>query len=352
MDQRQYEAMLADAELRLRRLRTLYDHWFHGIERTEPQQQRGEVDRLIQELRRQPQRNTALRFRFNQLVQRYTTFNTYWQRIARQIEEGTYKRDVLRARQRVAATKQNPRDSQAPAEGPAGHDLDMDVDVDVDAALAALKTDPPPAGTTAPGAAAAAPSDSVDPARPASQPPTGERRSPPPRAITPFALPAQQTPVIKPPLQPAARPGVPPAVPAGVLRKPGTPAQPSGASAVPAGASRAPAPPPPAGALRAPGPPAGVLRAPAPPPASGNHAAAAHAGGGNGMSEDQIQRIYQRYVEARRQNSERTDNVRLETVAKTVRDQLPKLAEKHAGKSIDFEVVLKDGRVALKPVAK
>ena len=99
-------------------------------------------------------------------------------------------------------------------------------------------------------------------------------------------------------------------------------------------------------------PPAGVLRAPAPPPASGNHAAAAHAGGGNGMSEDQIQRIYQRYVEARRQNSERTDNVRLETVAKTVRDQLPKLAEKHAGKSIDFEVVLKDGRVALKPVAK
>jgi hypothetical protein len=95
------------------------------------------------------------------------------------------------------------------------------------------------------------------------------------------------------------------------------------------------------------------LRAPAAAAASGNHAAAVAAhGGGNGMSEDQIQRIYQRYVEARRQNSERTDNVRLETVAKTVRDQLPKLAEKHAGKSIDFEVVLKDGRVALKPVAK
>lgn len=70
------------------------------------------------------------------------------------------------------------------------------------------------------------------------------------------------------------------------------------------------------------------------------------------MSEDQIQRIYQRYVEARRQNSERTDNVRIETVAKTVRDMLPKLAQKHAGKHIDFEVVLKDGRVALKPVAK
>ena len=31
---------------------------------------------------------------------------------------------------------------------------------------------------------------------------------------------------------------------------------------------------------------------------------------------------------------------------------LPKLAQKHAGKQIDFEVVVKDGRVALKPKAK
>jgi len=319
MDQRQYEVMLADAELRLRRLRTLYDHWFHGLERTEPQQQRADVEKIIAELRRQPQRNTALRFRFNQLVQRYTTFNTYWQRIARQIEEGTYKRDVLRARQRVASsTRQNPRDAQ-----PAPADQELDMEVDVDAALAALKTDPPPVATSA-QADGAAP-------RSSSEPPSGERRSPPPRAITPFALPAHQLPVIKPPVPAAARAAAPPPVPAGVLRKSGTLQ----------GVPQRPAPPLPAGALSS-----GAL---VPPPA---HHAPRAAGSGNGMSEDQIQRIYQRYVEARRQNSERTDNVRIETVAKTVRDMLPKLAEKHAGKSIDFEVVLKDGRVALKPVAK
>jgi hypothetical protein len=62
--------------------------------------------------------------------------------------------------------------------------------------------------------------------------------------------------------------------------------------------------------------------------------------------------LYQRYVSARRDNKERTDNVRIETVAKTVRDMMPKLKEKHAGKQIDFEVVVKDGRVALKPVPK
>jgi len=71
-----------------------------------------------------------------------------------------------------------------------------------------------------------------------------------------------------------------------------------------------------------------------------------------GMSDDQIQNIYRRYVDARKQNHERIDNVKLETVAKTVRDMMPKLAQKHAGKHIDFEVVVKDGKVALKPVAK
>jgi hypothetical protein len=346
MDQRQYEVMLADAELRLRRLRTLYDHWFHGIERLEPQQQRGEVDRIIQELRRQPQRNTALRFRFNQLVQRYTTFNTYWQRIARQIEEGTYKRDVLRAKRRIGtAARDNGRDSQASARE-TDQDLDMDVDVDVDAALAALKTDPPPAATAA--------AESL-PAR-SSSPPPGERVSPPPRAITPFAQPtAAATALGARPLPTAARgaaatlQGVGPRKPGVVV--PGAPPLPP---PIPVGASKAPVPPPPLGLSRAPGPlpaPARVASIPHAPvprsvPSSGN------SNHGNGMSEAQIARIYERYVEARRQNAERTDNVRIETVAKTVRDMLPKLTEKHAGKSIDFEVVLKDGRVALKPVAK
>jgi hypothetical protein len=103
-------------------------------------------------------------------------------------------------------------------------------------------------------------------------------------------------------------------------------------------ASRKPPPVPPGASRRPP---------PAAPSAAPNRAPAA-----NGLSDDQIQGIYARYVEARKQNKERVDNVKIETVAKTVRDMLPKLEQKHAGKKIDFEVVVKDGRVALKPVAK
>ncbi len=62
--------------------------------------------------------------------------------------------------------------------------------------------------------------------------------------------------------------------------------------------------------------------------------------------------IYESYVDARRANNERTDNVKFETVAASLQKMLPELEQKHKGKKIDFEVVVKDGRVGLKPVAK
>lgn len=70
------------------------------------------------------------------------------------------------------------------------------------------------------------------------------------------------------------------------------------------------------------------------------------------FSSNDIDRVYNQYVAARGKNAERTDNVKRETIEKTIRTMLPQLEQKHAGKKIDFEVVVKDGRVALKPVAK
>jgi hypothetical protein len=308
MDQGQFEVKLAQAETRLKRLRLLYDQWFHGLERAEPQNQRMEVDRQIAELRREQIRNTALKFRVNQLVQRYVAYSTYWQRITRQIEEGTYKRDVLRARRRFGLDKPEAAEQAKPD----GYELDLDIDVE-----AALEG----AEGGEPGAAAAASGSSWPPSRSLAE----RRRA---REITPFALPGSEPdpsapgglrapseplPVTAPPkvaAQPAQRPkGAPPAVPPQLARKP----------------------PPPAGSLMPPAPAASAS---------------------NGMSDEQILNLYQRYVSARRDNRERTDNVRIETIAKTVRDMIPKLKEKHAGKQIDFEVVVKDGRVALKPVPK
>jgi hypothetical protein len=297
MDAKQYEALVADAEMRLKRLRALYDQWFAGIERIEPNQQRKELDTVLNTLKREQVRNTALRFRMQQIVQRYTTYNTYWRRISRQIEEGTYKRDVIRARRLVDVMpssvppppRTDARDEakeSASANGkdsaPAADAVDVEIDHAVDSVL----------GAFGPGTARLSPR--------------------PPPLVSPMALP-------NPPnkLEPAR-------------------------------SFPAPAP----GAVRPPPPPAAAIkRPPPPPPAAAMRPPAVASKSADGIGEDQMQRIYQKYVEARRANQERTD-VKFESVASSVRGMMPKLLQKHAGKSIDFEVIVRDGKVALKPVAK
>ncbi len=65
-----------------------------------------------------------------------------------------------------------------------------------------------------------------------------------------------------------------------------------------------------------------------------------------------VRKLYDRYVEARKQNNERVDNVKFESVAASIEKMIPELQKKHQGKQIEFEVVLKDGRVGFKPVPK
>ncbi len=59
--------------------------------------------------------------------------------------------------------------------------------------------------------------------------------------------------------------------------------------------------------------------------------------------------LYDRYVDARRKNNERVDNVKFESLQQSVEKMMPKLREKHGNKAIDFDIVLQDGKVGLKP---
>src|SRR5262245_19472260 len=101
MTQKEIEEGIEELDKRVERVRALYDQYFLGIERIEPASLRKDVERLFWGLRREKIRNTAVRFRFQMLCQRFTTYQTFWQRVARQIEEGTYRRDVMKVRQRL-----------------------------------------------------------------------------------------------------------------------------------------------------------------------------------------------------------------------------------------------------------
>ncbi|MEO1481117.1 MAG: MXAN_5187 C-terminal domain-containing protein [Myxococcota bacterium] len=87
----------------IRQLRALYEQYFQGIERIEPLKKREEVNKLIRRLESIRRNNTAFKFRLNSAKATMLTYERYWNRISRQIEEGTFKRDRLKAKRRIDA---------------------------------------------------------------------------------------------------------------------------------------------------------------------------------------------------------------------------------------------------------
>src|SRR5690349_2764070 len=101
------EEILDDLAMRIERLRVLYEQYFMGIEKTEPHTARKEVSRKVLELQQQNIRNTGMRFRFNTMMQKFNVYTTYWNRTLREIEKGTYYRDVARVGRLAAAKGQD-----------------------------------------------------------------------------------------------------------------------------------------------------------------------------------------------------------------------------------------------------
>lgn len=97
MEPSEIQTSLEELEERIDRVRALYEQYFCGIEKIEPQIPRKDVDRRIYLLRKEQIRNTAMRFKFQTLVQRYSTMSQHWGRVLREIENGTFKRDLARA---------------------------------------------------------------------------------------------------------------------------------------------------------------------------------------------------------------------------------------------------------------
>ena len=98
--------VLKELELKIDRLKVLYEQYFMGIEKMEPQVSRKEVTRLMLQLQQQYIRNTAMRFKFNTMLQRWQLYITYWNRTLREIENGTYVRHLQKAK-RKAETAQS-----------------------------------------------------------------------------------------------------------------------------------------------------------------------------------------------------------------------------------------------------
>jgi hypothetical protein len=304
MESRELESEIGQLEVDLDRLRALYEQYFLGMEKLEPLIPRKQVERKMRILRKERVTNTALRFRLQMLIQRYSTMLTYWQRVSRQIEEGTYRPDVMKARARAETRRTEAkqriknelkRKRGEVDEGDGGGETagDAVAAAHLPPAVAARDAGAPTSGQsirdTDVGAAAAWTGDEgsfqlVDepPPKPVAQP-----RAAPPQA--PF-------------------PAVPPPVPAATRRPP-------------------PPPPPPA------------ARPVAPPPPR------------NGLSDSRLRSIYDDYIVARQQCSQPTAEITFEKVSAQLKGQEELLRTKH-GKAVDFEVSVRAGKAVLRAVSK
>jgi hypothetical protein len=96
------EERLGEMERKMDRLRSLYESYFMGTERTPPDTARREMNRMMLEMQQVPIGRASLRFRFQALTQKWVLHMTYWNRTMREIEAGTYRRDVARTQRHLA----------------------------------------------------------------------------------------------------------------------------------------------------------------------------------------------------------------------------------------------------------
>jgi hypothetical protein len=104
-----------DLEEGLTNLQVLYEKYFLGIDRKPPDQERKRVSTRMRELRTTMVKNTALKFRIQTQFAKLISFERMWDRTLREMEEGTYKRDVFKAKwRRNQEEKPRERPNKAP----------------------------------------------------------------------------------------------------------------------------------------------------------------------------------------------------------------------------------------------
>lgn len=287
---------VSELETSLERLGALYNQYFIGIERTEPTIQRNNVDRKIRALRKLQINNTALRFRLQTQIQKYNTQTTYWRRVCKQIEEGTYQRHVMRAKRRQEDRAQlesglldEPRRTSNP---PPVYELDMDEP---------FADGPTKFNVTTP-------MDSLD---------------------DPFAE--------APPIPPKAQ------------KKKGKPEVGASQKTPPKGpddledfftrTSYAP-PPPPAAPKRTAAKPAKSRKRP-PPPITDKPDRA------DRLEQERVKKLYRTYVAAKKKCNESTNAVSMEKLERSLNKQY-----RSKGGNVDFQVVIRSGKAVIKTVKK
>ena len=383
------EEMLDVVDKTLDRVKTLYEQYFLGIQKQAPSHLHTDVERKLRDLTQIQIRNTGLRYRLATLQQKFGAYNSYWKRTLRQIENGTYLRNlskigreaarsgaeipeeilaampkrmreqVMRDReQALAAAKRRANDTEQQLEPPDADEAaaminepsqlrrdlktqsgayvieDDDADLDVASFFASIEQDSAPA---------------APPKRPPTPAPVEAAKPEPPARPTPTNVPpARPTPTNMPP--PAARAATmgpaPVKRPISATQMPTTaipkiaPSQTTRPNPVAPGAAAAKGSVP-VESMSGPFPRPTPTKVPAPGPRLPP-----------GMTDADVNSLYQKYVQAKQLVGEAAGPGAREKILKTINSQAPKIMEQYKAKAVDFSVVVKDNQVIIRAKPK
>jgi hypothetical protein len=99
MQENELQRLILQAE----ELRRRYEIYFMGIEKREPGVLRERMEIQLRKCRLTHSFKTSTRFRYSQFMARYRTHCAHWDRVMRQIEEGSYRKGYLTEEERQAA---------------------------------------------------------------------------------------------------------------------------------------------------------------------------------------------------------------------------------------------------------
>jgi hypothetical protein len=300
------EALVNEFEKKLDRLKVLYEQYFMGIEKREPLVPLKDVARVMRALEQVSIRNTGVRFRYRTLVQRFNVFRTYWSRISREIEKGTYFRDVARASRNLAKKGITmPTTGRMRTQGEVERAFSDAVQKNE---APSLKSEDLPKSTLSKSELSTSDLSTSD--APASQDDGLPQIDIDEEVFS--ALHKKSASTLPDPPKPSQEPSQPPAVAA----KTATP--------IPSHQAQS------------------KISRPAPPPALKE----------KGISEEQLQSIYRRFVKAKKLCGEDTSSIHFESLAKSIIQQIPKIQKQNPGKEIEFQVVVRNGRAIIRANSK
>ncbi len=122
-DRKRITRELEQIEHQMKTLEIAYEQYFSGLEKREPMKDREDLTRRIRQFANRRIMQTDLRFKYQNLATRFHSYNGYWERILKLMDEGKYHRNASQVTKPVG-TKNQSGAKTAPAEGKGGNEVD------------------------------------------------------------------------------------------------------------------------------------------------------------------------------------------------------------------------------------